>query len=78
MPKHHTYLTSPRLALQEIRKLRHGPSSIVDPRGSDPIATLTPAQREQIKRDFHLWWDSWVAPCLTTLERRHSKTRVKK
>jgi hypothetical protein len=70
MPKRHTHLTSPRLALARLRELRDL-TDLCD-------GQVDEKTRAKVKASFILWWDCHVVACLTTLERRHSKTRVKK
>ena len=46
-------------AIKRLRELR------------DRTALFSPnASEEEQRRSFLLWWDSWVAPCIDTLERR--------
>lgn len=65
------YLTNAKRAVEQLRKMRNGNHAIDDVTSKlTPLAALTKAQREKFREDFLLWWDSWVAPAIDTLDRK--------
>ncbi len=71
MPYRGDYLTNAKRAIEQLRKMRTGNHAIDDISSEmTPLRNLSNKQRAQFKEDFLLWWDSWVAPAIDTLDRK--------
>jgi hypothetical protein len=59
-------------ALHRLRQLRKGPLCLTAEitTSASPLSKLRVEDRDRLREDFHLWWDSWVAPEIAFLEAR--------